>query len=99
MSPDTDVLILLAQYCKDIHLSVLFNTGVGIKRGLPKVNNIGQNMGKRYAVIHCFTGCDTTNVFVSQKGLVPIKLIENLSPLVHLHSKPGRERENYSSVT
>ena len=31
-SPDTDELVLLARYCKDIHLTVLFDTGVGNKR-------------------------------------------------------------------
>ena len=44
----------------------------GQQRRLLNINNIGQNMGggggEICTVIHCFTGCDTTSVFVPQKG-------------------------------
>ena len=51
--------------------------------------------GKRSAAIHCFTGFDTTNVLMClcHRKVVTIKLIENQSQLVHLHSKQGRKRE------
>ena len=64
---------------------------------LLNVNNIGQNMGEKYTVIHCLTDCDTTNVLMSKYHgkVVPIKLIEN-PPLVHQHSKQGRETKNCS---
>ena len=50
-------------------------------------------LGKRSAVIHCLTDCDTTNVpmCLYHEKVVPIKLIENPSPLVHLHSKQSRK--------
>ena len=44
--PDTDVLVLLARYCEDIHLTVLFNTGVGNEMCHLNVNSIGQNTGR-----------------------------------------------------
>ena len=90
------VLVLLARYCKDIHLTVLFNTGVGNKGCLLNVNNMSQNMGggKKFAVstaIHCFTGCDTTSVFVSQTGRSYQTDRESLL-LVHPNSKQGGKR-------
>ena len=47
--------------------------------------------GKRSAVIHYSTDSDTTSVPMCKyrRNVVPIKLIENPSPLVHLHSKQG----------
>ena len=68
-SPDTDVLVLLAPYCKELHMAVLFNTGVGNNRRRLNVNSIGQNMGEGkeictvLSVIHCFTCRDTTSDF------------------------------------
>ena len=47
--------------------------------------------GKRSTVMHCLTDCDTTNEPMCwyHGKVVPIKLIENPSQLVHLHSKQG----------
>ena len=93
-SPDSDVLVLLARYCEDKHLTVLFNTGVGNEMRLLNFINIGQNTkgGIRTVLtaIYCFTGCDTTSVFVSQKGCSYQTDREPL-PLVHQNSKQGRE--------
>ena len=45
--------------------------------------------------IYYFTGCDTTNVpmCLCHRKVVPIKLIANSFPLLHLNSKQGRKRE------
>ena len=45
-SPDTDVLVLLAKYCKDIKNKILFDTGMGNKRRLVNVNDIHKNKGE-----------------------------------------------------
>lgn len=42
-SPDTDALVLLAKYCKDIKRTIYFYTGMGIKQRLMKVNDIVKN--------------------------------------------------------
>ena len=60
---------------------------------LLNVTNIGQNMGEEIYSHTLLTDCDTTNVPMCQyhgKG-VPIKLTENPSPLVHLHSKQDKK--------
>ena len=59
---------------------------------LLNVNSIGQNMGGEIStIIQCITDRDTTNVPMRKYhgNVVPIKLIERPSPLVHLHSKLG----------
>ena len=67
-SPDTDVLVLLAKYCKDSKPKILFDTGTGNKRHLLSVNDIQKNKGEDIcsvlSALHCFTGCDTTSSFV-----------------------------------
>ena len=47
--------------------------------------------GEISTIIQCLTDCDTTNVPMRKYhgNVVPIKLIERPSPLVHLHSKLG----------
>ena len=49
--------------------------------------------GGRDLVIHCLTDCDTPNVpmYKYHGKVVPVELIENPSPLVHLHSKQCRK--------
>ena len=95
-SPDTDVLVLLARYCKDIHLTVLFDTGVGNKRRLLNINNIVQNIGDKICTvlpaIHCFTGCDTTSAFVCRGKLVPIKQIEKSPQFIQILRRVGQEK-------
>ena len=92
-SPDTDVIVLLARYCKDIHFTVLFDTGVGNKRRLLNVNNIVQNTGEEICTvlpaIHCFTGCDTTSVRCGK--VAPIKLIETPTQFIQILSRIGQE--------
>lgn len=94
-SPDTDVLVLLARYCKDIQLTVLFDTGVGNKRRLLNVNEIVQNTGEDICsvlpAIHCFTGCDTTSAFVRRGKIAPIKLIEKTPQFIQILSRVGQE--------
>ena len=79
-SPDTDVLVLLAKYCKEIKNKILFDTGMGNKRRILCVNNIVQNKGEDVCSIlpalHCFTGCDTTSTFVRREKIAPLKLVE-----------------------
>ena len=43
--------------------------------------------------LYCLTDCDTYNLPMCKYDgkVVPIKLIENLSPIVHLHSKQRRK--------
>ena len=66
-SPDTDVLVLLTKYCKDIKCRILFDTGMGNTRRILCVNDIVQKKSDGVCSIlpalHCFTGCDTTSTF------------------------------------
>ena len=90
-SPDTDVLVLLAKYCKDIKNKILFDTGMGNKRRLLNVNDIHKNKGEDICsvlpALHCFTGCDTTSAFVHRGKIAPLKLVERNPQPVHPYSK------------
>ena len=76
-SPDTDVLALLAKYCK-IKPRILFDTGMGNKRRQLGVSDIRNNKGEDICSIlpalHCFSGCDTTSAFVRRGINAPLKL-------------------------
>ena len=95
-SPDTDVLVLLARYCKEINLRILFDTGTGNKRHLLNVNDIVQNKCEDiYAVlpaIHCFTGYDTNSAFVRRRKIEPIKLIEKKKQFDETLNRLGQEQ-------
>ena len=67
-----------------------------LKLRLLNVNSVCQKWGGEICTvlsdIHYFTGCDTTSVFVSQKGRSFQTYREPL-PLGHPNSKQGRKRE------
>ena len=96
-SPDTDVLVLLAKYCKDIKNKILFDTGMGNKRRLLNVNDIHKNKGEDICsvlpALHCFTGCDTTSAFVHRGKIAPLKLVERNPQFIPILSRVGQERQ------
>ena len=95
-SPDTDVLVLLARYIKDIQITVLFDTGTGNKRRLLNVNQILQTKGEAVCsvlpAVHCFTGCDTTSAFVRRGKVAPVKLVEKSQEYRLMFAKFGQEQ-------
>ena len=101
-SPDTDVLVLLTKYCKEIKNKILFDTGMGNKRRILCVNDIVQNKGKDVCSIlpalHCFTGCDTTSTFVRRGKNAPPKLVEKNHQCIPILARIGQERQCSESL-
>ena len=92
-SPDTDVLVLLVQYCNEIMPSILFDTGMGNKRRLLGVHDI-----RKIYVLSCrpcivFTGCDTTSAFVRRAKNAPLKLVEKNRQYIPILHRIGQERQ------
>ena len=104
-SPDTDVLILLAKYCKAIKSKILFDTGMGNKRRILCVNDIVQNKVEDVCSIlpalHCFTGCDTTSTFVRRGKIAPLKLVERNHQYIPILAKLVKNDsvQSHSSMT
>lgn len=95
-SPDTDVLVLLIYYSREINRAVLFDTGVGNKRRLLSVNDIANNKGDIVKVLpafHCFTGCDTTSAFVRRGKTSPLKILEKHPEYIPAFSALGQDHE------
>jgi hypothetical protein len=95
-SPDTDVLVLLLTYVQQLDaIQVMFDTGVGNKRRLIRVNDIIQNCGaeqsKALLGLHAFTGCDTTSAFVRQGKIKPMKLLEQSENFLPVFCRMGAE--------
>ena len=96
-SPDTDVLVLLAKYCKDIQHRILFDTGMGNKRRLICVNDIVRNKGDDVCsvlpALNCFSGCDTTSASVRRGKIAPLKLVEKNPQYLPILRRIGEERQ------
>ena len=101
-SPDTDVLMLLLKYCKQIKTQILFDTGMGNKRCLLNVNDIYKNKGEDICsvlpALHCFTGCDTTSAFVRRGKMFPLKLVERKPEYIPFLQRIGQDRQCSESV-
>ena len=69
-SPDTDVMLLLMYFVKDMPCKVVMDTGTGDKRRLLDINDIalkiGQDMYSAMLGLHAFTGCDSTSSFMKK---------------------------------
>lgn len=94
-SPDTDVMVLLMKYSRQISRPVLFDTGVGNRRRLLSVDDIVHQKGENICAIlpafHCLTGCDTTSAFVRRGKVSPLKLVEKNPDFVEILGKLGQE--------
>ena len=101
-SPDTDVLMLLLKYCKEIKTQILSDTGMGNKRCLLNVNDIYKNKGEDICFVlpalHCFTGCDTTSAFVSRVKMFPLKLVERKPEYITFLQRIGQDRQCSESL-
>ena len=79
-SPDTDVLVLLLKFSKNIDQTILFDTGTGNKSRLLNVKDIvsakGTDLCEVLPALQFFTGCDTTSAFVRRGKVAPLKVLE-----------------------
>jgi len=68
MSPDTDVFVLLLYYVNQVSCHLLFETGAASHCRRIDMHAVASAIGIRTCTalpaLHCFTGCDTTSVFV-----------------------------------
>lgn len=96
--PDTYVFILLLTYVQEFIIeerSVMFDTGVGNKRRLIRVQDIIQKRGAEQAKallgLLAFTVCDTTSAFVRQGKIKQIKLIVQNADFIPVFCRMGSD--------
>ena len=99
-SPDTDVLVLLLYYCGSFGCTVVFDTGVGIKRRLVPVNNILEHIGQDVAAalpgFHAFTGSDCTSAFVRKGKKTPYRTMKQNSCFIDTFCNLGSSASSIS---
>ena len=80
-SPDSDIFFILLHYISELDgITVLFDTGSGIRRKLLNVSEMSQSYTIEYRAallgLHAFCGCDSTSAFKGKGHGMLMKTLE-----------------------